>query len=320
MSHERDDVEIWHIDQDGLSEWDAPLRGMQAPSAEPEKLPLVVTEPMDVRFFDRTASLDRQGLYMFHYRGRLRWSDPDARPSVVKRIHTDAFVIYFHNDLAVFFAGLATLHVHGWIHNALELDERLSQMKRGLVSCTCGAIVEIAVHLLTSLGYRARPVGGLRVQGQYNARDDAHVLMEVFDPDLERWILVDLDTHSIFAWEDKLLNLGEVADCIHAGQQFDIVPITPPGFAMPDTTSLVAPETSQTHMTFKLLSAPHLRQWLEQMLVVPSMTTGGQRCFWHPDDAVAARVMGRCTDARRLDRDDWFDCFYLDQGPREASR
>src|SRR5690606_8724720 len=102
-------------------------------------------------------------------------------------------------------------------------------------------------------------------------------LMEYFDPDHRQWILVDLDTHSTFAWQGKPLSLGEVADCIHAGKRFEIVPVTVPGFAIPDTSGLVAPETGSTYMTFKMLSEPHLREWFEQMFAVPRMFAEGLR-------------------------------------------
>ncbi|MFA9479556.1 hypothetical protein ACERK3_14800 [Phycisphaerales bacterium AB-hyl4] len=312
MPFEHDDIEAWHIDRQGLSACETAPADAMPDALAPGDLPLVVREPTRVRFGDQALLLDQQGLYMFHDRGRLRWSDPDALPTVQQQRHNDASVILFQDDVNTLFAGLATLHVHGWVHADFDMEARLAWMKRGLLSCTCGTIAQVGVHLLTSFGYGARMVSGLRVRGPYDARDNGHMLFEYFDPQLGRWVLVDLDTHSCFAWQGQPLSLGDVADCIHRGQRFEIVPLTPPGFAIPDTTGYVAPQTGTTYMTFKLLSEPHLRQWFELVLEVPVIEADGRRWFWHPDDDLAQRAASYAQGAERLGREQWLSRFYGD--------
>lgn len=117
------------------------------------------------------------------------------------------FIVY-KNNLYAILTSVAWIVSHGNTdvrQDFISLSEKATSDKLYL---TCGYVSPFAKKVLKNLGYDVHIVYG-KMSGPGNGYDSEHVMLEVYDPGLNKWILVDLDNKYLFADEnDCLLDLS----------------------------------------------------------------------------------------------------------------
>ena len=173
-------------------------------------LPLVTQPGRQACFADKTYRLERQGLYRF---------------IVLTRSVRNVIVGAPHKPLGIL-RGLSALQIHGNRDDGKSVDElRTLLLTRAFLSITCGTIASVAVALLKDLGFRARLVASLTLE-EWNTYDNGHCLCEVFFPEEDKWVLVDVDFGFVFRKDGILLSAYEFWDCLQRHEQAEFLPLS----------------------------------------------------------------------------------------------
>lgn len=273
------------------------------------QLPLIVRDSQWVKFSDRFFSLHKEGLYRFWYWGTVRWESRDSAPKVVNKRKQYSCVILFREDVLALLSGIATLHVHGSIHQTLPFRQQVKQMKRGLLSLTCGYIADFCCRILKRAGWQTRRVAALRVEGKYNSYDNGHQLFEFYWPTLDKWVLADVDMCQMFVRDGNFLNLGEVSSLIQDGKDFELYPLTYSGLPRVDSSQAVAGEHCGFEQ-FAMKRKDDVKEWLRGMLAGPMMFRDGKVYSFNSNPSGQRRMQGYYPQAEILDREEWIRNFY----------
>ncbi|GEM_PF-3168308 len=270
--------------------------------------PLIVTEDLDVGFGGRTWRVDAEGLYVF--------ADYSAGAM--------ANVIRYGGDDLRLFASLARLQVHGKEHQGTGKHcDRLAVLKRGRLSVNCGAWHGTVQTILEPLPIGLRRAEFLTLDA-WNDWDNGHILLEYWHPKEERWILVDLDTKSLFRdARGRYLDAWGLSEAVNEGADYTIERL------LTNTTvvcSAAALEGRLGYATFNeevFNSATHLKRWLARVAQVPFIATRRvdehdrvhyQSYYPVVSDEQAARIeeynRTRKRGYRSLPLQDWLDRFY----------
>ena len=100
--------------------------------------------------------------------------------------------------------------VHGNADDGRSFSNNIKSLSRRNLRLTCGSISAFARDILTHFDVKSRIVSTLTLEA-WNTYDNGHTLIEVFIPDLDRWILVDLDLKKLF-WIDSTNTLASAID------------------------------------------------------------------------------------------------------------
>lgn len=272
-------------------------------------LPLIVTDPVTVRFCGKTYRMDREGLY------RFREFEPK----------TLAHQIFFQQDVFTLFASICRVHIHGRNDPSRNtVEKKLHAAKTGKLTCNCGPLHALALRMLEPLGIRLRRVQLLTLE-EWNRFDNGHILLEYFYPDEQRWVLVDLDCRSMYTDQDgRYLDVYGLTECVNSGRPFQCRSLcTTDGMNHSDVLDTFGEDTH-------LLEAGR-RLWLERIAQVPmvdEVETDAQgrttfQAFYPVENEEQGRRVadyGKAfprTDFRPLSKAEWFERFYPDgRGPR----
>ena len=276
-----------------------------------DRLPLIVRQAQWVKFADRYFYLRRAGLYRFWDWGKVKCATADGLPQTLDNRTHYSCVILFRRDIIELFRSLAAIHVHGKGHYGLSFPDQRAAAKRGLLSLTCGCVSDFTCWLLTSLGWKTRRVGAMRVRGPYNTYNNGHQLFEFYWPQYRKWVLADIDMCQMFVKNGAYLNLGEVSLLIQTGQDFQLQPLTITGTHRVDSSRAVTGEFCGFEMFQNAEGNPALsKQWLQQFLEIPIISDAGQGLYFCIDPARRRRVSRYSPDLIPLDKPEWFHRFY----------
>jgi len=250
----------------------SPPSGMTAQSIA--DFPLVLVKPTAAKVGDTTFVLERDGLYRFF--------ELDSK--------TTTNVVLDRGELWRLAGHLSRLQVHGWRHDGEDVVRWTNRARRGRLSISCGNICQFVTHHLSERGHRSRVVQTLTL-GAHNGYDDGHVLLEVFDPAENRWILFDPDMKCRFLSAGRRLNLGQAVALYRSGGQAELDFLAPP--SMDAYAETAAPSKSaQYSLLFEAtFRDPKARQdWYRRMFQAP--VVDGKAAAHRPDDAARLRTFG----------------------------
>lgn len=203
------------------------------PAVPSRELPLIVRQPCWVQFLDNYYEADRQGLYRFWNWGKVYYEHPDAIPQVaapsdgyLPTDHCYDGFIRFDDDILALLGSISILHLHGHHHDRLSYQQKLQRLREGSLSLTCGDIAALVMQLLGDLGFRARRLYTLRLEGTWNTYDNGHILLEFFWNEYNKWVAVDIDLHCMFTRHGAFLNFSDLHSLTMQGKSYELTPLT----------------------------------------------------------------------------------------------
>jgi len=172
------------------------VRKIEVENDSQQTKPLVqqlIIQPGTYNIDGKTIKLDNEGLY--------RVSVPFKK---------NYQVIVYRNDLNALLSSLAWIVSHGNADNKLSFEDLSQKATNDKLYLTCGFVSPFAKKILDTVGYRSRIVSGITLD-KLNNYDDAHVMIEIFHPQMNKWILADIDNNLLFQKKgsDIFLNLLE---------------------------------------------------------------------------------------------------------------
>lgn len=97
---------------------------------------------------------------------------------------------------------LASVVKHGNIDDNKPFEQSISTLKHRQLSMTCGYISILTQQILKNLEIPSRIIATLTLE-DWNTYDNGHTLLEIYQPKLNKWVAVDLDTKTIFKLKDS---------------------------------------------------------------------------------------------------------------------
>jgi len=175
---------------------------------EPASLPLVLTEPAVLKLGDSGYALSKEGLYRV-------W---DAATSTVVRQ-----CILYQGDVWRLAGHLSRLTVYANRHKSDTPAQWNSRARSGQpVSLLCGNTSQFVLDHMNSLNVKARRVQSV-AKSNWNHFADGHCLTEIYDPELNRWILFDPSMGIRLRHQGRLLSLQEATELYRAGKRPDYI-------------------------------------------------------------------------------------------------
>jgi len=187
------------------------VKGEKGTGEKLEKLPFIVTGPIKVEFMGNVYTLVNEGLYRF---------------SVITKSVRNLVMIKHKNSVIPILKAISLIQIHGGRDQSTTLEQRKKLLfSRYWISLTCGDISALTKQVLSDAGFTSRLVSALTL-AQWNTYNNGHVLLEVFFPDISRWVLVDVDLGYIFMHDGELLNAYSFWKCLKENNHILFVPLS----------------------------------------------------------------------------------------------
>jgi hypothetical protein len=248
------------------------------------QLPLILKQPARVQIEDRIYHVDQEGMYRFL----------DFRTRQTRN------VILYLGDMWRFAGHVSRLQVHGWRHDNQNDAELTETARIGRLSITCGIIARFARHHLEQQGYKTRGVS-TKTLDEWDSYDNGHILMEVFDPHEQRWVLFDPDMGCRLLNRGRALNLGEVVQLYKSGQKGELNFLSYPAIDTHAETTAPKDHAQFTLYGDIMLRYPEMRQsWYRHVFQVPLID--GAYPLSREDES---RLAGRSLSGKRMTWDEW---------------
>ncbi|MDC0041335.1 hypothetical protein OAJ50_01270 [Candidatus Nitrosopelagicus sp.] len=142
-------------------------------------------------FSGKTYNLDKEGVYRFVNPGK------NNKQRIVFETNHDALL-----------SSIAWIYSHGNKDDEKEYSEILTKAKNEKIFATCGTISNWSIQFLKNNGIKARIVAVLTLE-DWNSYDNGHILIEVFQEKLKKWVLYDIDNDAYFTHNGNPLSLLE---------------------------------------------------------------------------------------------------------------
>lgn len=130
-------------------------------------------------------------------------------------------VIVYQGDMYQLLSSICWIVTHGNEHNKLDFNGKLEKAKEGKLFLTCSKVASFANIILERNQFKSRIVQTFASKG-INGYDDEHVLLEVFDKNAGKWVLIDLDNNVWFKHENMGLSLVEYKAALDSSKRFSI--------------------------------------------------------------------------------------------------
>jgi hypothetical protein len=182
-------------------------------------------------------------------------------------LSTNVQAIVYENDPLMLISSLSWIITHGGAYDGLSDDSLTSIAKNAKLYVTCERAVNFVMHTISALGIKTRLIQGLSIE-KLNGYDDGHVIMEVWVPAYDKWILVDVDNNALFkaTHNEGYLNLVEFKDALDS-DNLQIVPLAL-------DTKVDASQFKEGDYSFAFLSEMQsstpemLKSWYKRVLAV----------------------------------------------------
>jgi hypothetical protein len=161
-----------------------------------------------VRFGSKVYSVEREGLYRF-------MTLPRGLRNLISLRNSQSPIPLL--------MALSALQVHGNRQDA-EDHERLKNRLQvePWVCLTCGNVASLVASIVEAEGYKARIVN-TETSEEKNGYDDGHSMLEVYSPQLKKWILVDADMGILFKDDGIFLSAAELAGRVKKNKRPEFV-------------------------------------------------------------------------------------------------
>lgn len=154
------------------------------------------------------------GKYMVH--GKTVNFENEGLYRVMAPILKNYQVIVYKNSLDTLISSVAWIVSHGNSNNTWSYEKLCDVAMSNKIYLTCNYISLFFKKMLTDLDYKARMVSAFTLN-KHNNYNSSHVMLEVFHPQLNKWILTDVDNKCLFLNEEgQYLNLPEFREALYA--------------------------------------------------------------------------------------------------------
>ena len=130
-------------------------------------------------------------------------------------------VIVFQGDMYKLLSSICWIVTHGNEHNKLDFNGKQAQATKGKLFLTCSRIVGFTSLILDRYKIKSRVIQTFGSE-HLNGYDDEHVLLEVFDPKVQKWILIDLYNNVWFSLEKVKLSLVEYKSALDSSKNIKL--------------------------------------------------------------------------------------------------
>lgn len=154
----------------------------------PEQL---IMKPGVYLFHEQAYDLNQEGLY--------RFVDPEKK---------NYQRIVFSKDIKALLSSLSWIVTHGEEDDTASYVQLMHYAMHRKLLLTCESVSRFAMQLLSEFGIKARIVGGYTLE-PWNTYNSGHYLLEVYDSNIRRWMLYDIDNDMSFSKEGHPLSLIE---------------------------------------------------------------------------------------------------------------
>ncbi len=252
----------------------------------------LVIEPGYWDFHDQTFDLGDEGMYRF------------IRPG----FENQQRIVYGH-DIPVLLSSVAWIHSHGNSDNEKTFDEQERKAVSSKLFMTCGSISSFAHDLLKRENIESRIVTMMTLD-DLNTYDNGHVMIEVWDDILGKWVVYDLDNNVFFTSDGNPLNLYELLPLV-ATDDYEIEYLS--NDARLDVSNFISGNFDYSLYSESVLADEQsMRDWYKRVIQVMFVKEGG---YYFTNELVHKdRVQSYSDRYKFLDREE-FDKFYAgDQG------
>jgi len=254
----------------------------------PERL---IIQPGIYRFDSKKYDCRKEGLYRFVNPGKRN----EQR-------------IVFKSDLLALISALSWIVTHGYADEGKSYDEQMEKATKTKLFLTCGPSSKLASRLLGEWGYKSRRASAITLD-EWNSYDNSHTVIEVFNPQLKKWVVFDIDNNTYFSRNGQLLSLIEFIDQV-SRNDYEIK------YMARDTKLDVSGLINNTsNYNFDFVSEyitsteDSLRRWYKRIMQVPLIREGDYHYFYAGEEE-RARLENHSNYYRYMDRSTFMKKFY----------
>jgi len=249
---------------------------------------LIIT-PGIYRVNNQIYDLQNEGLYRFIY------------PEVSNKQR-----IVYEKDNNVLLSSISWIVSHGNADDTLSFESLENKAKDSKLSITCGTMISWAQSLLGRLNIPSRIVLGLTLK-EWNTYDNGHTLLEVYDNELHKWVVYDLDNNQYFLYNSVPLSFYEYWE--HLKDDYQIIKL-----ANDFKVDVGGFKNKYNNFDYSLLveqnltSEVNLRRWYVETIQVPMIQIDG--IFYHFDRTNKNRVDSYNPTFKYIDLEMFMNKFY----------
>jgi len=151
-------------------------------------------------FHNQTYDLKEEGLYRFSFPPK----DNQQR-------------IVYEKNLDSLLSSVCWISAHGTDDDEKNYDEINKKAINSKIFLTCGPTINWTMELLKQQSIKARIVSSLTLE-EWNSYDNGHIMIEIFHPDLQKWIVYDIDNNCYFKTNNKSLSFLEFYSSIQSDE------------------------------------------------------------------------------------------------------
>ena len=256
-----------------------------------KEIPERLIIPKGKYIFDgKTYDLDREGIYRFVF------------PGVENKQR-----IVFEKNIDALLSSIAWIFSHGNLDDEKTDEQILKKSLYSKISATCGTISEWTINLLNENGIKARLVSSLTLES-WNSYDNGHILIEVFKPDLKKWVVYDIDNDAYFTSNEIPLSLIEFVDKIPK-DDFTIEYIARRNDI--DVKNFIDKENNYDYgflIESRFLDEETRRKWYKHIFQVPMILDGKFSYFY--DDKNSTKIEKYSSYYKYMNKDRFLEKFY----------
>jgi hypothetical protein len=194
------DTRVFYYSFDSFEEVSLKLKGNSCGELNDS----LIVKPNIYKIGNSCVNLGKEGLY------RILNSDGSIK-----------HVIVFQSDLYQLLSSISWIVTHGNEHNKLDFNEKQAQATKGKLFLTCSRVVGFAGLILERYKIKSRVIQTFASK-DLNGYDDEHVLLEVFDPKIQKWILIDIDNNVWFSQNKVGLSLVEFKSALDSSKNIKL--------------------------------------------------------------------------------------------------
>ena len=205
---------------------------------------------------------------------------------------------------------LSLVSIRGNRDDRLPFKKLIRSSTNRLLSMTCGPLASFVSKVCDSIGLKTRIISTHTLEVT-NSYDNGHTLLEVWIPDLAKYVVVDVDKKCFFRNKGNLLNAFELCSLVFHEENFSIerfaenIHLDPGGFVDLKTGF------NYQFLELSVYCSPNgFEQCFRRLCNVPyfSHPDGKTFCAWN--DQVEERVLEMYPDSVILSSSEFSERFY----------
>ena len=179
-----------------------------------------------------------------------------------------------------------------------------------LLAMTCGPLVNFTAKQFKKHGMICRPVSTHTLEPM-NSYNNGHKLLEVWHPEMRKFVVVDMDKKCYFTDGIDFLNIFELTQKIHKKQSFELIKST--HVSMLDWTGFKDQVTQFNYQFIEYAvygTKEGIESYLRRICQVPIIQESNTTyvCAWNPE--VAEKLNSINCNWTILTEDQFYDKFY----------